>query len=259
MAENLDPAPGNDQQTTDLVKLNEFYLNYAKFVWEKIKLQRETTDRYFNYYLLLITTPIVAFAAIVGKDHGSIIREQILGYLSLLLFVIGVCFFCLYVRQRVNNLILGAELTSMTMKIAKTGIMKTKKGKNDGLIVNGLTGALNPITADFWVNMIQVIINSFWLTNALLYIDAGFQFNPLWSKIIPCFWGLTCILMHILLRDLRLYKMEKRNPLVLTWAFYGMLNRNWKKKYARKIGRSINRFKKNHRRYYVLQRIAFKV
>ncbi|RYY31174.1 MAG: hypothetical protein EOO04_02205 [Chitinophagaceae bacterium] len=208
----------------DPLQKAEFYLNYANLVWDKVRLQRETTDRYFNYYLLLITTPIIAFAAIFGKEGARGFDVQLLGAICLFLFVIGVCFFCLYIRQRVNNIALGEELTGLCHKIEDLQLMTGGK-KHHGLIFNGVMSRKGFLSGDFWVSMIQTMINSFWLINALRLLDIGLPS----SQVLPFVWGMVCISIHFLGRDLRLYRNEKRFPFLLTICVFGFFNLRWKR------------------------------
>lgn len=217
---------------SDQLKQNEFYVNYSKLVWDKIKLQRETTDRYFNYYLLLITTPIAAFAVILGKTERNF-NEHLIGLLCLLLYCIGVCFYCLYVRQRVNNLILGEELQSIAKLIAASDMMAAIRDKHQGLIVNGVISGRSYASADFWVSMIQTIINSFWLMNAVLFIKSDLAFEkPLYNHIAAVFWGFFNLTLHILSRDARLYLNEKRLPMRGTIFLFGTFSKSFRRSVA---------------------------
>ncbi|SEL24451.1 GNAT family N-acetyltransferase [Parapedobacter koreensis] len=212
--------PVNDG--ADRVKINEFYLNYIRFIWDKIKLQRETTDRYFNYYLLLITTPIVAFAAVVGRSEHSL-SEQLIGYLCAMLFAIGVCFYSLYIRQRINNITLGDELNEFVQLIEAFDAAFTKR--HQSLQING--ALTSPFSADFWVNFIQSIINSFWLCNAFLYIETGIHFGEKWCHLIAGGMAGLSVLLHTTIRDSCLYRSERRLPLLSTLIVTGWYRPKW--------------------------------
>lgn len=215
----------------DIIKQNEFRLNHVRFIWDAVRLQRETTDRYFNYYLLLITTPVLAFAAILGKLHHNF-DEQVIGLICLLLYTMGICFFCLYVRQRVNNLNL-CDIVDAKSKLIVTNFIKPENELlKVGLLANGIRERKKKsFTADFWVNMIQTVINSFWIINSILFIDIGLKVTKATAHCAAGCWGVLSIFLHICLRDLRLYKLEKRTPYWITLQTFGIFNWRWRSSY----------------------------
>lgn len=222
----------NQQNTAEFeLKTNEFYLDHAKFIWDKIKLQRETTDRYFNYYLLLVTTPIIAFAAVTGKSSDNF-DYQTIGLLCLFLYVLGTVFFCLYIRQRKNNLSLGKELSAVSKLLHDTTLFASLPKKEDGLIVNGILSDNSWMTADFWVSMIQMVINTFWIINAALFIDLDISvdFTEIRNTGAAC-WGAISVCAHIFGRDFSLYKSENRRPFAVTSFFITLLTRFKKQRF----------------------------
>jgi len=134
-------------------------IEYLKTITEQLKMQQEVRDKWFRFYLIMVG-PI--FAALVG-----ILRSDLMEYnvnythwlttiLCFCIFLIGLFFFLMYVRQRYNHLILYRRVEIIEKTIVKPAIFGT-----DGKIVFHKHYQFG---ADFYASCIYILLNSIWIT-----------------------------------------------------------------------------------------------
>ena len=158
-------------------------IKYLMFYLEQIKLQREFQDKWFRYYLLIIGSP---FALMIGVLQLDSIKKNVqfayslLALLSIILFILGILFFLMYVRQRLNTLVL---------------VLKMDKIEQSLLLSNNLTeSSLNKIEfpkrkvfrygADFYISCMIMFINSIWITSSIVLIFYSNNFFSCFTKVI---------------------------------------------------------------------------
>jgi hypothetical protein len=103
-AETSSQNSGDSENDWDAFKAR---LEYHKHLFDRVKLQEEVRDRWFNYYLLIMasTVTIMDFAL---KEMGSASQIPFQVFLSLLgifLGIVGVIFFQIHLNQRHNYMV----------------------------------------------------------------------------------------------------------------------------------------------------------
>ena len=168
------------------------YLNHCKYIWEKIKMNQESSDRYFNYFLLFITTPVVFLAALIPKleTDNSNKLSHMLPPICFVLFLIGFCFFLAYVKFRVHKIKYVLELRH----IEKNFLEHKLYGSSLGILTSfdkTKTSLFSSIGGDFFLSAVQMVTNGFWLTLFVYtrgFVDNNFRLFLLIFLIIAVQW-----------------------------------------------------------------------
>lgn len=144
-------------------------------------------DRYFHYFLLFVTTPLVALGVILSGKSAAI-NPLFISMSCVLLSGIGFSFYAMYVKQRVNSIkavrelqylerLLKEERENMDENPLIAPFQQNVETKSQNLFSNR--------GADFWVSVIQGLISSFWFASGvyLAFQNIGdFHFCGLNSK-----------------------------------------------------------------------------
>lgn len=197
-----DPAPALSKfQKEEL----DMYLNHIKYIFDKIKMNQESSDRYFNYFLLFITTPVVFLAALLSKieksDLGNLV--DILAFICLALFLIGLCFSMAYVKFRVHKI-------KHTLDLIYVEYLYESKLYGNSLRELTTWDTARPYVfagtnGDFFLSAVQILTNSFWLT-LFIYL-VSFTSSIIYVSIVV----LLATVLQWLIRYLALRKYEAIN------------------------------------------------
>lgn len=149
------------------------WINYLTYILEQVKLQQEVRDRWFGYYLTIA-------GAVLGIGIGSVkiftvstfspYLWMLLLVLSIAMFLIGSCFFMVYLRQRLNYLsyyrrMEYAEREFLKAATANHVISIDQEYKPQREIIH-----IHKLGADFYTVWVHIIINSFYCGLAALSI-----------------------------------------------------------------------------------------
>ena len=151
----------------------KYQLDHCKYLWEKIKLNQETCDRYFHYFLLFITTPILVLAAVLAKielnNFQALLNKNLAGAISLTLSAIGFWFYHGANRYRMARLNIFTQLKHVELKHVELYLygatLESLTKQDEKIKVN----FFSTFGADFSVNAVQMITNSFWATTSLFF------------------------------------------------------------------------------------------
>lgn len=141
------------------------WLDYLKYLFDQVKLQQEVRDRWFGYYLA-IAGGVLAIGVTAAKLFytGPFNRPLCLFLLglSLIMFLIGTCFFMLYLRQRNNYRRIYDEMKSAERKFRSFDSENAAEGTTDHL-------TSRKWGADFFTVWIHIIINSLYFSAFIFF------------------------------------------------------------------------------------------
>ncbi len=140
--------------------------------FEKYRLIREVQDRWFRYYLILIGAPLAAILTLLQIDSFRSATEQmylVIGFISALLFLIGLSFLLMYLRQRLNSQFLLARMCEINTYIVSLIVPDKINTLAFGELVVYKHGA------DFYVNCVHILLNSTWFAVTVFFCLAFFR------------------------------------------------------------------------------------
>ena len=147
-------------------------IEYSKILLEQFKIQREVQDRWFRFYLILIGAPLAAMLTLVQVESiRSATRQMysIIALFSTLVFLIGIFFLLMYIRQRINSLVFIKRMNVVNSFIVSESIPE----KLDELAFS--SPFVSTYGADFFVNSIHILLNSSWFTVAVVFFGASIR------------------------------------------------------------------------------------
>jgi hypothetical protein len=139
---------------------------------QRYALHRETSDRWFSYYLLIIAAPVPLLAALLSAQGSLAAITQhpaTVATIALLFFLVGLLFLWMQTRQRANSVrlllaIFQLEAPLLAQLATPADILPRRP---------------NRFGADFVLALIHSVVNSIWLGGALYLLT-----SELWVALI---------------------------------------------------------------------------
>lgn len=173
------PLPNNITHQDDC----ELMIGYADFIFEQVRFQQETRDKWFEHYLTVVGA-VVGFATIVfavfSEAWNIVFLQLVLGGIFILTGFLGILFYFLFLAQRVNYKMHYRVLNELQHKFAsqflekpysyyypikRTPFVKLKYG------------------ADFYASLIQRLLVSFCVLIGITLLMLGFA-RPIIQAIV---------------------------------------------------------------------------
>ena len=129
---------------------------YLNFLFDQVKLQQEIRDRWFSYYMTISgAVSITGLTAVqFFYDRGFNFNLYLFFFvLSTVMFLIGICFFMIYIRQRYNYLKIYRIMESVEKKYLDNVYEELH-----------MSLRIQKYGADFFTSWIHIIINSIFLS-----------------------------------------------------------------------------------------------
>lgn len=156
------------------------WIDYLKYMLEQVKLQQDVRDRWFGYYLSIAGATLALGIAVVKLFYSTAfdLRLSVLLFaLTATMFLIGVCFFMIYIRQRINYL-----SYYRTMQDAEIEFLRCKASEEQRIILSLSSNVprrqtITPVRtiipqrfgADFFTIWIHIIINSLYFAGIIFF------------------------------------------------------------------------------------------
>lgn len=179
-------------------------LDMLKLEQEQRKLQREIMDRWFRYYLLIIGSPVPILGVLVQIRS---IRESIAiypGYIAvivLFLFIVGLMFLLMHIRQRINVLRFLQKISSMERLMFEELFPELKESY--------CKLRPNRFGADFYIGLVYIFINSVWFAAFIYLLGCDFaEFTSGYAWTLAGLGLVVIIVLQFILRFLMLQKYE---------------------------------------------------
>ncbi len=140
-------------------------IEYLKAITEQLKMQQEVRDKWFRFYLIMVGPIFGALVVILRSDlmkNNVDYTNWLTTILCFCIFLIGLLFFLMYVRQRFNHLILYRRIEIIEKTVIEPAIFGT-----DRKIVYHKHYQFG---ADFYASCIYIFLNSFWLTLGVFFV-----------------------------------------------------------------------------------------
>ncbi len=148
-------------------------LSMLRSYQEQHKLQREVMDRWFGYYLIIIGIPLPLLGGLLQVEGVRMSLSHnlaIVAPIAFFYFVVGLIFFLMHVRQRINSIrwmnrikLIEAELLTKLPTVPKPE-------------------ATEPFGADFWAGVVHIFVNTVWFV-AGVYL-CGLNGGWLWVLLV---------------------------------------------------------------------------
>lgn len=191
-------AHGNANLTDTGSKRAELAIQYLQVLYNQIIDHKNVRDRWFRYYLLVISVPFGLLAA--GLQSGTwqriaVYPNRLLWLFSMLLLSIGVLFFMLYIRQRINYLSVYERALRIEREVVQPAIDQAARSRK--------ASEMGQFSADFYANGVHILLNSVW--SVLAWIFGALALREL--EVHAWLWtgGLSTMLLsaatHIAVRD----------------------------------------------------------
>jgi len=182
-----------DENTLLLGMLNHFR--------ELLQAQREVTDRWFRYYLLIVGIPFIVIGAFSGKEFELIRALISLGFMmaiSLFLFFVGLLFLLMNAHQRINSI----RFYKRIIGIEKAVYEKLKRTES-------VKGMIKRYGADFYVGLVQIFVNSCWFFVFIYILGLSFGISSQGCVICALLLFFAVFSSQFMLRDQILWNDEK--------------------------------------------------
>jgi hypothetical protein len=137
-------------------------IEYLNYLFDQVALQQEIRDRWFRYYMtvagaaFLVGLTAIQFFIDRGFDLSLYIFLLIL---SITVFLVGFCFFMIYLRQRGNYLRFYRVMENAEKKLLKNEYGKIYK-----------VARIHKYGADFFTVWIHILVNSLFIAIAFVLI-----------------------------------------------------------------------------------------
>jgi hypothetical protein len=158
------------------------WLDYLKYMFDQVRLQQEIRDRWFTYYLAISGAVLGVGIAVVKLFYTSQFDSRLsllLLALSAFMFLVGICFFMIYLRQRMNYLPYYCAMQHVERELIKRCVADDIKAT---FSESPTTSSGQDVTrflvhrpkahrtgADFYTVWIHIIINSFYVASIVLF------------------------------------------------------------------------------------------
>lgn len=150
-------------------------------IFEQIRLQQEVRDRWFEHYISIIGA-IAALATLFFSFLHNTVSQSVLfhflGGIFLFAYILGVCFYLLYIKQRQNYRKTYREFNKIQEMIFERYINPNKKSEIDYSI------KIRKFGADFITIIIENILCSACLALAGLFVGIGYSLKKIYLIII---------------------------------------------------------------------------
>ena len=179
-------------------------IEYLKFMFSQVQLQQEVRDRWFRYYLLIMSaflTLILASIKWIDKINSSEYLPLFISIISFLALIIGLMFFMIYLHQR-RNYLKTYKLMDIADKIINSKIAdsspnnNSKKNKSNWQPKKG---------ADYYTLCIYTIINTIYIISSIYFILFFYKINIDTILCATIFSALALIMSSYILKKKHFY------------------------------------------------------
>ena len=141
-------------------------LEFMNFYRQQLTVHRESMDRWFGNYLLIIGAP---FPLLGGLLQSGLLKQSsdasalpYLGVIGLFFSLVGILFLCMHVSHRINALRYVVQIRSFERALLSTLPDRSPEVKQ--------IDRPRRFGADFWVALVMACINSSWLSVAVYFL-----------------------------------------------------------------------------------------
>jgi len=170
-------------------------IEYAKALTTQLEIQQDVIDKWFRFHLIMIGAIAAGIGVLIKNE---LLTNSKLALICLCVFILGMLFFLLHVRQRINNIMLYKKIEMYEEIIIKPAILKICKKDIEEFYEPFKYGA------DFWAISITIFLNSIWITMAVFFTLCYNNFSCIELVVF-----VVCILLQVFVRDKILHHYDK--------------------------------------------------